>query len=122
VREGGRAEVAWPERVRNAEVGVITTIVGPGTSWPCATSRVALKELMKWHKASLAEPDSATNDIAFDHLTDTLIRTRSITVEPRERVKILEKEPGIRKVSVIEHKGAYGFAYMSVTAQVLGGV
>jgi hypothetical protein len=38
-------------------------------------------------------------------------------IEPRERVKILEKEPGIRKVSVVEHKGTYGFAYMSVTAR-----
>jgi hypothetical protein len=112
--EEKRAEAAWPERVRKAEVGVLTTIVGPGTSWPCASSKVALKELMKWQKAMLDEqaPDSVMSD-----LTDTLIRTRSMMVAPRERVKILEKEPGIRKVSVLGHQGTYGAAYMTTTAQ-----
>jgi hypothetical protein len=115
--EEKRVEAAWPQRVRNAEVGVVTTIVGPGTSWPCAPSVAAIKELMQWHKASLAEPDSQANEVAFDHLTNSLTRTRSIMVEPRERVKILEKETGVRKISVIEHKGNYGVAYMSETAQ-----
>lgn len=72
---------------------------------------------MKWHRASIAEPDSAANDVAFGHLADALTPTKSIMVEPRERVKILEKEPGMRKVSVIEHFGTYGFAYMAATAQ-----
>jgi hypothetical protein len=117
VEDAKRAETTWPKRVRNAEVGVTTTVVGPGASWPCASSIVALKELMKWHKASLAEPDSAMNDLAFKHLTDTLMRTKSITVEPRERVKILENEPSMRKISVIDHKGTYRFDYMAATAQ-----
>jgi len=114
--EEKRDEAGWPESVRNAEVGVTTTIVGPGASWPCASSVTALKELMKWHKASLAEPESEKNDVAFKNLTDGIIRTRSIMLEPRERVKILETGSGMRKVSVIEHK-PYGFAYMHAAAQ-----
>jgi hypothetical protein len=70
--------------------------------------------LMKWQKAMLdeREPDSVV-----DNLSDTLTRTRSIMVEPRERVRILEKESDIRKVSVIEHKSSYGFAYMTEAAR-----
>ena len=56
-------------------------------------------------------PDSVMNDLA-----DALMRTKSIMVSPRERVKILEREPGIRKVSVIDHK-AYGLAYMLTTSR-----
>jgi hypothetical protein len=112
--EEKKAEATWPERVRNAEVGVITTVVGPGTSWPCGSSTVALKELMKWQKAML---DEQAPDSVMDNLTETLMRTRSIMVEPRDRVKVLERESGMRKVSVIEHHGAYGFAYMAATAQ-----
>lgn len=112
--EQKRADAALPDRVRRAEIGVTTTIVGPGTSWPCASSKAALRELMKWQKAMLdeREPDSVMNN-----LLDTLIRTRSIMVEPRERVKILENEPGIRKLSVIEHTGTYGAAYMTEAAR-----
>jgi len=112
--ESKRADGALPDRVRKAEVGVITTIVGPGTSWPCASSGVALKELMKWQKAML---DEQAPDSVIGNLADTLTRTRSIMVAPRERVKILEKEPGIRKVSVIDDKGRYGSGYQAVTAQ-----
>ena len=69
---------------------------------------------MKWQKAMLdeREPDSV-----MDNLGDTLIRTRSIMVQPRERVKILANEPGIRRVSVIGHTGTYGFAYMAEAAR-----
>ena len=112
--EAKKVDAALPDQDREADIGVITTIVGPGTSWPCASSKVALKELMKWQKAMLDEhaPDSVMNNLA-----DTLIRTRSIMVAPRDRVKVLQKEPGIRKVRVIEHKGTYGAAYMTATAQ-----
>jgi len=112
--EAKRADAAMPENVRQAEIGVITTIVGPGTSWPCASSKVALKELMKWQKAML---DERAPDSVMGNLKDALIRTRSIMVKPRDRVKILEKEPSIRKISVIEHESTYGATYMNATAQ-----
>jgi len=112
--EAKRADAAMPDRVRKAEVGVVTTIVGPGASWPCASSKVALKELMKWHKAMLDEqaPDSVMSGFG-----DSLMRTRSIMVEPRTQVKILEKEPGVRKVTVMDHKHKYGSGYTAATAQ-----
>jgi hypothetical protein len=112
--EAKRSDAVLPDRVRKAEIGVITTIVGPGTSWPCSPSKVALKEMMKWQKAMLDEqaPDSVMNN-----LSETLGRTRSIMVEPRERVKILDKEPSIRRVSVIEQMGTNAPAYMTVTAR-----
>lgn len=112
--EAERADAALPIRVRKAVVGVITTIVGPGTTWPCASSKLALKELMKWQKSMLDEQSPLS---IMDNYADTLMRTRSIMVEPRTHVKILKKKPGIRKVTVIEHKGEYGFAYMAATAQ-----
>ena len=111
-----KSDAAMPPRIRNAEIGVTTTIVGPGPELPCATSKVALKELMRWHKASMAEPDSEANDRAFERFTDTLIRTQSMLVSPRDRVLILVKEPSIRKIRVIEHKGTYR-TYSAATAQ-----
>ncbi|MGA2772536.1 MAG: zinc ribbon domain-containing protein [Bryobacteraceae bacterium] len=112
--EAKRADAALPDRIQKAEIGVVTTIVGPPASWPCASSKVALKELMRWQKAML---DEQSPDSVVVNYGDALMRTRSIIVEQRDRVKILEKEPGIRKVSVIEHKGTYGFTFMSVTAR-----
>jgi hypothetical protein len=111
--EEKRADAAMPDRVRKAEVGVITTVVGPGASWPCASSKAALKQVMKWHKKMLdeQEPDSVMNGLA-----DSLIRTRSIMVEPRTQVRILEKESGIRKITLMDHSAKYGTGYMSVTA------
>jgi hypothetical protein len=103
--EAKRADASLPDDVRKAEVGVTTTIVGPGESWPCAPSRAALKELMKLQKAML---DERVPDSVMSNLTDTLIRTRSIMVRPRMRVKILGKESGIRKISVFDDNGVYG--------------
>jgi hypothetical protein len=112
--EQKKADAALPDRVRKAEIGTITTIIGPGTSWPCASSKEALKELMKWQRAMLDEraPDSVMNN-----LSNTLNRTRSIMVGPGDRVEILDKESGVRKISVIEHTGTYGLAYMAEAAQ-----
>jgi len=112
--EEKKADAALPDQVRKAEIGAVTTIVGPGTSWPCAPSKAALKELMKWQKAMLNEsqPDSV-----MDNLSNSLIRTKSIMVQPRERVKILANEPGLRKLTVIEHTGTYGFPYMAEAAR-----
>lgn len=31
-----KAEATWPDNVRRADVGVTTTIIGPGASWPCS--------------------------------------------------------------------------------------
>jgi hypothetical protein len=112
--EAQRADASLPDEVRKAEVGVTTTIVGAGESWPCAPSRAALKELMKLQKAMLDErvPDSIMSTLA-----DTLIRTRSIMVQPRVRVKILGKEAGIRKITVFDDNGIYGSGYKAAAAQ-----
>ena len=111
--EAKRGDAALPDRVRRAEVGVITTIVGPGASWPCATSKTALAELMKWRRAMLdeQEPDSVMNGLA-----DSLTRTRSIMVEPRTQVEILEEGSGIRKVTIVDRKAKYGSGYRAVAA------
>jgi hypothetical protein len=102
-----------PERIAALPVGVITAI-GPGPSFPCAPSREALPELMKWQKATLDEnaPDSVINDLA-----DTLMRTKSIMLGTKDMVKVLDKEPGLLKVSVVKHSTSYGFAYMNEAAR-----
>jgi hypothetical protein len=111
--EGEKADAALPNSVKEAEIGVTTTIVGPGTSWPCASSKLALRTLMKWQKAMLDErsPDSVMNNYS-----DALLRTRSIMVWPRTPVKILDKETGIRKVRVFG-KAKYSFPFQAETAQ-----
>jgi hypothetical protein len=111
--EAERADAAMPGQVRNAEVGTTTTIVGPGTVWPCASSRLALKELMKWQKAML---DEQSPDSVMWSYSDALIRTRSIFVQARARVRIVDKEPGVRKISVID-RARYGSGYQAVAAQ-----
>lgn len=129
-----RAEAAMPPRVRNAEVGVTTTIAGSSVM-PCGTSKEALQEMMRWFKRSVAadnEPDSqatvadvrrqqdeATNEKAalyWKYMTDVMMRTRSIGVQHRSHVLILAKEPGLRKIRVVGGE-PYGYAYMNAAAQ-----
>jgi hypothetical protein len=111
--EAEKADAALPDSVKKAEIGVTTTIGGPGTSWPCASFRLALKALMKWQKAMLEErsPDSVMNNYS-----DALLRTKSIMVWPRTPVKSHDKETGIRKVKVLG-KAKFGFAFQVETAQ-----
>lgn len=101
-----QAETRMPEDARKAEVGVTTTIIGPGASWPCARSKTDLKEMMKWYKTSLDDPDGPNGEAAFSRFSDIMVRTRSsIMLEPRDRVKVLEAEPGIRRLVLVErHK------------------
>jgi hypothetical protein len=80
---------------------------------------------MKWHKAMLDEqvPDS---EMPASRFLDAVIRTRSIVVDRRTQVRILEKEPGVRKVTVMDHKARYDsdalhrsldLGYMAATAR-----
>jgi hypothetical protein len=112
VEQEKEAEAALPDRVRRAELGVVTTVVGPGVPWPCAPSKGDLGELMKWRAAMLDEqmPDSVMNS-----LHESLVRTRSVMVEPRTQVRILEKEPNSRMVSIIDRSKYLG--YKAATAQ-----
>jgi hypothetical protein len=113
--EAEGAEATLPDQVRKAEVGVTTTIVGPGAEWPCASSRLALKELMEWQKAAL---DEQQPNSVMENYADALMRTRSIMVGARARVIILDKASGVRRISVID-RARYGFwpGYQAVTAQ-----
>jgi hypothetical protein len=94
-------------------VGVMTAI-GPGASFPCAPSKEALPELMKWQKAML---DENAPDSVMDSLADALMRTRSIMLGTKDLVRVLDNERGILKVTVVEHSGSFGFAYMTETAR-----
>ncbi len=92
-----KAEATWPDNVRRADVGVTTTIIGPGSSWPCSPSKAQIVDLMKmWKRAS----DENAPDSASGRFADAMIRTRSTMVSPMEGVKILDRAPGLRKIAV----------------------
>lgn len=107
-----KAEATWPDNVRRADVGVTTTIVGPGAEWPCAPSKAQVGDVMKlWRRVmDENEPDSIMAAFA-----DALIRTHSTDFSPMEAVKILDKAPGLRKIAVV-NPGANRRGYQAVTA------
>jgi len=104
-----KAEANWPESVRKAEVGVTTTIVGPGASWPCAKSKSAAVQMVRLYKISLDDQEGARGEDAFRRFSDLMVASRtSIMLAPRDRVKILQKEENFRQISLVEkHKGAF---------------
>lgn len=92
-------------------IGVITAIAPGG--FPCAASKESLPELMKWQKVvSAVDPP----DDSSDNLADALMRTKSIMLHSKDLVKVLDKEPGILKVRVMNY-GSFGFSYMGETAK-----
>ncbi len=94
-----KVESTWPDNVRRADVGVATTIIGPGASWPCSPSQAQIGDLMKMWKRAM---DDNAPDSAMGRFEDAVIRTRSTMVAPMEGVKILAKAPGVRKIAVIK--------------------
>jgi hypothetical protein len=69
---------------------------------------------MKWQMATQDEnaPDSVINNLA-----DALMRTKSIMLHSKDLVKVLDKQPGILKISVVKHSGSFGFSYMGEAAK-----
>jgi hypothetical protein len=57
-------------------------------------------------------PDDSANNLA-----DALMRTKSITLHSKDLVKVLDKEPGILKVSVVKHHSEFAFPYMDEAAK-----
>jgi hypothetical protein len=104
---------ALPQRTDSTlPIGVITAIAPGG--FPCAASKESLPELMKRQKVA-ADVDAP--DDSFNNLADALMRTKSIMLHSKDLVKVLDKEPGILKVSVVEHHSGFAFPYMDEAAK-----
>jgi hypothetical protein len=102
-----------PKSAADLQVGQVF-VIGPGPSFPCASTIESLPELMDRQRAMLDEnaPDSVMNELA-----DALMRARSIMLGTRDKVQILGKQPGLVRVRLLNHSGKYGFAYMNEAAR-----
>jgi hypothetical protein len=104
---------APPKRAESTlQIGVVTAIAPGG--FPCAASKESLPELIK--RQNVASDVDAPDD-SFNNLTDALMRTKSIMLHSKDLVKVLDKEPGILKVSAVEHHSVFAFPYMDEAAK-----
>lgn len=116
------AHAPLPELVRRAEVGMITTVAGPFASWPCAAYTSNLPELMKLRNLAFdLRTPLAMNELAMTNFVDKLSLSRSITVKPGTRVKILLAQDDIRKICLIDAKGDYLWAGVGYQAEASRG-
>jgi hypothetical protein len=119
VREAEAKRAAMRDRVRKAGVGVITTVIAPGASWPCVDNTSSLNELMKLRNWAFHERAPALP--RWSLFVETVSRNRSIMVEPGTRVKILLAQDDILKICLIDAKGDYLWAGVGYQAEASRG-